>query len=346
MRLSVAALLRGYTVAELGFDPMIIPGWIMTVQPAHEVRQWAGAASPLLTLGTLVDNITDVGFRNVLNNARRDFQVQLPREELLRALEGESPPTLPTLAHLKPAATMMVTPQQDGVSSMTVPPGPPPGGLFAAPPPPVSVIHPQPPAAPLPEASPAAFAPPASLPASGGSMPPQVENAPQSEPASAFLQPPAQAVPPPPGRAAGDAFHSWAVAVRRHSKSISGLFCATFGACRTLRAAANRSSCFAFRAAALAGSRAICPASSGKSGSASGVGRSTCGTRGSACVCRRRHGSAILHASPEPARAGSQGFWQCGTPGCGHDSRRACRPGIRTPDRPCRAARLSRLSRH
>lgn len=193
VRLSVAALLRGYTVAELGFDPMIIPGWIMTVQPAHEVRQWAGAASPLLTLGTLVDNITDVGFRNVLNNARRDFQVQLPREELLRALQGESPPTLPTLAHLKPAAPMMVTPQQqDGASPMTVPPG----GLFAAPPP-VSVIQPQPPAVPLPGASPAAFAPPAGFPVPGDPMPPQVENASPPEPASAFLQPPAQSVPPP-----------------------------------------------------------------------------------------------------------------------------------------------------
>lgn len=110
LRLSLAALLRGYTMAELGFDPMIVPAWIMTSQSAQDVRQWAESASPLVSLGSLVDSVTDVGFRNVLNNARRDFQVQLPKEELQRAFQGDAPPTLPTLSSLKPNAPMVVTP--------------------------------------------------------------------------------------------------------------------------------------------------------------------------------------------------------------------------------------------
>ncbi|HRJ11344.1 MAG TPA: hypothetical protein PLP58_22375, partial [Prosthecobacter sp.] len=131
VRLSVAGLLRGYSVAELGFDPLIVPAWIMTTQPAHDVRQWLELPSPQTNLGVLVDNITDVGFRNVLNNAHREFQVLLAREELMRALQGESPPTLPSLASLKPAAPIFPAQPPSGnggASPFQVSPSQPPSG--------------------------------------------------------------------------------------------------------------------------------------------------------------------------------------------------------------------------
>ncbi|TDU81474.1 hypothetical protein EI77_00783 [Prosthecobacter fusiformis] len=100
LRIGLAALLRGYSVAELGFDPIMVPSWIMTSQPASTVREWAQSPAPLAELGKLIDGITDVGFRNVLNHAKRDFQLRIPQEEIHAALNGESPPTLPNLASL------------------------------------------------------------------------------------------------------------------------------------------------------------------------------------------------------------------------------------------------------
>ncbi|MEN3940164.1 hypothetical protein WJU23_02640 [Prosthecobacter sp. SYSU 5D2] len=100
LRLSLASLLRGYSVAELGFDPIMVPTWIMTSQPAALVREWAQTPAPLVELGKLVDGITDVGFRNVLNHAKRDFQLKVPQEEITVALAGNGPPTLPNLSAL------------------------------------------------------------------------------------------------------------------------------------------------------------------------------------------------------------------------------------------------------
>lgn len=175
VRLGLAALLRGYSMAELGFDPMIVPAWIMTTQGAHEVREWAESPSPLIELGSLVDNITDVGFRNVLNNARRDFQVQLPREELQRALQGDSTPTLPSLASLKPNAPLMVTPSAPPASMQPAPP------TFSA------QVMPQPPA-------PSSF-PVAQAPAKPVLSQPTMLTAPFG---TAPASPPAQPAPPEP----------------------------------------------------------------------------------------------------------------------------------------------------
>ncbi|SKA81544.1 hypothetical protein SAMN02745166_00775 [Prosthecobacter debontii] len=113
VRVGLAVLLRGYSVAELGFDPVMVPSWIMTSIPVPTVKQWAESPSPLAELGLLIDGINDVGFRNVLNHAKRDFQVRIPPEQVNAALAGNAPPTLPNLASLghspasAPAAPVM-----------------------------------------------------------------------------------------------------------------------------------------------------------------------------------------------------------------------------------------------
>lgn len=130
VRISLASLLKGYSAAELGFDPMIVPGWITTSLPTQNVHELASAGAPIIGLGMLVDGITDVGFRNVLNTAKRDFQLRLPREELQNALSNGAPPSLPNLASLgvAPSLAPAPAPALGGVMRFE-PPSTPPGGL-------------------------------------------------------------------------------------------------------------------------------------------------------------------------------------------------------------------------
>ncbi|WP_184204605.1 hypothetical protein [Prosthecobacter dejongeii] len=112
LRISLASFLRGYSVAELGFDPIMVPTWIMTSQPASLVREWAQSPNPLVELGLLIDGVTDVGFRNVLNHAKRDFQLRVPQEEIQGAMAGTSPPTLPNLASMGTVAPVAAAPMR------------------------------------------------------------------------------------------------------------------------------------------------------------------------------------------------------------------------------------------
>lgn len=101
IRISLANLIKGYTAAELGFDPMIVPAWITTALSAQAVREWSEMPTPLAQLGLVIDGITDVGFRNVLNSARRDFQIRIEGTMIQDALAGNAaPPTLPNLNNL------------------------------------------------------------------------------------------------------------------------------------------------------------------------------------------------------------------------------------------------------
>ncbi len=101
VRIGLASLIKGYTAAELGFDPMIVPAWITTSLPAQAVREWSDMPTPLAQLGLVIDGITDVGFRNVLNSARRDFQIRIEGTMIQDALAGNAaPPTLPNLNNL------------------------------------------------------------------------------------------------------------------------------------------------------------------------------------------------------------------------------------------------------
>ncbi len=131
-RIGLANLVRGYTSAELGFDPMIIPAWITTILPAQAIREWSEMATPLAQLGLLVDGITDVGFRNVLNTARRDFQIRIEHSILQDALAGNAAaPTLPNLGSLG-------QPMSSGPASGQLPvmnPGAPTGGVMRVDPP-------------------------------------------------------------------------------------------------------------------------------------------------------------------------------------------------------------------
>lgn len=147
LRISLASLLRGYSVAELGFDPIMVPTWIMTSQPASLVREWSQSDSPLAELGMLIDGVTDVGFRNVLNHAKRDFQLRIPPQEINIALAGTAVSTLPNLASMglagnatPPAGppSMRVEAQTPASSFAVIPPSnfgeaPSSGSPFAAP---------------------------------------------------------------------------------------------------------------------------------------------------------------------------------------------------------------------
>jgi len=131
-RIGLASLVRGYTSAELGFDPMVVPAWITTILPAQAIREWSEMPTPLAQLGVLVDGITDVGFRNVLNTARRDFQIRLEQSILQDALAGNAaPPTLPNLGSLG-------QPMSSGPATGPLPPmnhGAPAGGVMRVEPP-------------------------------------------------------------------------------------------------------------------------------------------------------------------------------------------------------------------
>ncbi|MES2738791.1 MAG: hypothetical protein V4672_20910 [Verrucomicrobiota bacterium] len=147
LRISLASLLRGYSVAELGFDPIMVPTWIMTSQPASLVREWAQTDLPVAELGMLIDGVTDVGFRNVLNHAKRDFQLRIPPQEINVALAGTAASTLPNLASMglagnavSPAGPppMRVDSQTPASSFAVIPPSnfgeaPSSGSPFAAP---------------------------------------------------------------------------------------------------------------------------------------------------------------------------------------------------------------------
>ncbi|GAA5145686.1 hypothetical protein GCM10023213_37610 [Prosthecobacter algae] len=175
LRISLASLLRGYSVAELGFDPIMVPTWIMTSQPASLVREWAQSDTPLAELGMLIDGVTDVGFRNVLNHAKRDFQLRIPPQEITVALAGTAASTLPNLASMglaghttSPAAPppMRVEAQAPAASFTVSPPSnfgeaPSSGSPFAAPAASASVPLFSAPEAPSAPATPTfAFAPP------------------------------------------------------------------------------------------------------------------------------------------------------------------------------------------
>lgn len=140
VRIALASLLKGYSVAELGFDPMVVPGWITTALPSHVARELAISSTPLVELGLLVDGITDVGFRNVLNTAKREFQMRVDPGVLQQALAGNHPPGgLPSLSNLGPGSLNAAPKPAPSF-------GAPPGGPMRVEPsaPPTSFTPPQP----------------------------------------------------------------------------------------------------------------------------------------------------------------------------------------------------------
>lgn len=164
VRIALAALVKGYSVAELGFDPMVVPGWITTALPSHVARELSLASTPLVELGLLVDGITDVGFRNVLNTAKRDFQMRVDPGVLQQALAGNNlPASLPSLTNLgagalngasKPAHSSAAAPG----SPMRIEPSAPPTSF--SPPQPSMPLTPAAPSEPAPQVAEAESASP------------------------------------------------------------------------------------------------------------------------------------------------------------------------------------------
>lgn len=109
---SVAALLQGQSADALGFDPAMVPSWISTQLNGGVVAEIQEMPEPSLDLGTIIDGITDIGFRNVLNSARRGHTVKVPLE-LLSSVQASAPAAAAN-ASLPPtpsaAAPMRVTP--------------------------------------------------------------------------------------------------------------------------------------------------------------------------------------------------------------------------------------------
>lgn len=89
-KLGFAAVLAGYSVEELGFNPMMVPAWITTSVPASTLNEQISSGSVAIELGALLDGLSDIGFRNTLTAAKRDFRVKLPQNEVFHALTSMS----------------------------------------------------------------------------------------------------------------------------------------------------------------------------------------------------------------------------------------------------------------
>jgi len=91
IKFSFAAVVKGWSAEELGFNAAAVPEWIMTSIPAATLQQPSAAGGCVIELGALIDGVTDVGFRNTLSSARRDLQIKIPQNEVFHALTQSTP---------------------------------------------------------------------------------------------------------------------------------------------------------------------------------------------------------------------------------------------------------------
>jgi hypothetical protein len=89
-KLGFAAVLAGYSVEELGFNPTTLPAWITTSVQASALHEQIASGNVVLELGMLIDGISDFGFRNTLSYAKRDFKIKLPQNEVFHSLTNMS----------------------------------------------------------------------------------------------------------------------------------------------------------------------------------------------------------------------------------------------------------------
>lgn len=99
----------------------MVPSWITTHLHGGIVAQLEEMPHPEIDLGTLVDGITDIGFRNVLQSARRGQSIPVPLSALQpdRAAPPPAGAVSPAMASESPKATA----PQGVASSMKVEPG-------------------------------------------------------------------------------------------------------------------------------------------------------------------------------------------------------------------------------
>ena len=155
VKLSLANILRGYSVEEIGFDSSSVPGWVNTQVDQGVLNEQIASGTFLLPLGNLIDGVSDLGFRNMLGAAKRDFQVKLPSNEVFHALTGASEAApAPAAAAPSPFAAANPAPMMPGA--------PAPGKMMTIMP---AGAAPSPFAAAEPAPAPAAFTPAAPAPA-------------------------------------------------------------------------------------------------------------------------------------------------------------------------------------
>jgi len=128
VKLSLANILRGYSVEEIGFDSSSVPGWVNTQVDQGVLNEQIASGTFLLPLGNLIDGVSDLGFRNMLGAAKRDFQVKLPSNEVFHALTGASEAApAPAAAAPSPFAAANPAPMMPGAPAagkmMTIMPG-------------------------------------------------------------------------------------------------------------------------------------------------------------------------------------------------------------------------------
>lgn len=198
-KLGFAAVLAGYSVEELGFNPATLPAWITTSIHASVLHEQIASGNVVVELGLLIDGISDFGFRNTLSNAKRDFKIKLSQNEVFHSLTNMSaaPAAAATLSSPGPAASparFSVQPNPQQQSGQNLQP------LFAAssPPAPAETQAPTPMFA-------AALAPFTQSHAAAPSSPTSAFGTPQpaAGPAQFGFSPPAAAAeaPPPPAPA-------------------------------------------------------------------------------------------------------------------------------------------------
>jgi hypothetical protein len=97
-KLTLATLLSGHSQDDLGFNPSMVPVWVSTSIEQSLLQEQNGPNGCIVNLGTLIDGVADLGFRNMLSGAKRDFRVQLPANEVFHALTASSEPMAPASA--------------------------------------------------------------------------------------------------------------------------------------------------------------------------------------------------------------------------------------------------------
>ncbi len=155
VKLGLAAALNGFSREELGFDPMMVPAWLQTSIESDPLRSQAHTGVVVVELGTLIDGVSDMGFRNMLTSAKRDYGVRLPQNEVFHALTeaqgGSEPARAPAPVQAPPP---QVQPAAAPVMFAAAPPAPPQpvsSALFAPASPPPAPAQPveRPPQAPI-----------------------------------------------------------------------------------------------------------------------------------------------------------------------------------------------------
>lgn len=85
MEVPLAAVLKGQSSSDLGFDPNFIPAWITTKLPAADIREQLPSGEVTLDLGTIIDG-TDNSFRSVIAHGRRAFKVSIATSEVFQSM--------------------------------------------------------------------------------------------------------------------------------------------------------------------------------------------------------------------------------------------------------------------